>query len=111
MQRGRSVPLRGGTFKRSLWVVILSAAKNPLLLPFAFLLLLSKNAQKHFWKNEPNFFTTKYALSNQNRRNGGQKTTQKNETNPFVDNFACPLPTCKKELDFLGNSATLGIWS
>ena len=44
---------------------------------------------KLFYKNEPNFFTTKYALSNQKRRNGGQKPTQKNETNPFVDNFRC----------------------
>ena len=40
-----------------------------------------------FYKNKPNFFTTKYALLNQKRRNGGQKTTQKNETNPIMDNF------------------------
>jgi hypothetical protein len=26
----------------------------------------------------------------QKRRNGGQKPTQKNETNPIVDNFVCP---------------------
>jgi hypothetical protein len=36
------------------------------------------------WKNKPNFFTTKYALLNQKRRNGGQKLTQKNETNPIL---------------------------
>jgi len=37
------------------------------------------------YKNEPNFFTTKYALLNQKRRNGGQKSNQKNETNPISE--------------------------
>jgi hypothetical protein len=36
-------------------------------------------------KNEPNFFTTKYALLNQKRRNGGQKSNPKNETNPISE--------------------------
>jgi hypothetical protein len=67
-----------------LWVVILSVAKNPSLLPFAFLLLPSKIASRQFWKNIANFFTTKYALLNQKRRNGGQKVRQKNETNPIL---------------------------
>jgi hypothetical protein len=42
-------------------------------------------------QNEPNFFAANYGFLHQKRRNGGQKLTKKNETNPFVDNFACPL--------------------
>ncbi len=42
-------------------------------------------------KNEPNFKTEKTLISRQKRRNGGQKPTPKNETNPIVDNFACTL--------------------
>ncbi len=38
-------------------------------------------------KNKPNFKTQKTLILYQKRRNGGQKTIQKNETNPFVDNF------------------------
>jgi hypothetical protein len=36
------------------------------------------------WNNEPNFKTQKTLISRQKRRNGGQKPTQKNETNPIL---------------------------
>jgi hypothetical protein len=38
-------------------------------------------------ENEPNFKTQKTLILRQNRGNGGRKTTQKNETNPIVDNY------------------------
>jgi hypothetical protein len=101
MQRGRSVPLRGGAFKRLVasksrfigtkteacgWSVILANARIQVLLleagslgdggclfPFYLPLCHLRNLWfRLFSKNKPNFFTTKYALSNQNQRNGGQ---------------------------------------
>jgi hypothetical protein len=46
-------------------------------------------------ENEPNFKTEKTLISRQKRRNGGQKPTQKNETNPFMDNFRVLLFSTK----------------
>jgi hypothetical protein len=36
------------------------------------------------WQNKPIFKTEKTLILRQKRRNGGQKTTQKNETNPIL---------------------------
>jgi hypothetical protein len=41
-------------------------------------------------KTNPIFSRPNMRYQYQKQRNGGQKTTQKNETNPFVDNFRRP---------------------
>jgi hypothetical protein len=46
------------------------------------------------YKTNPIFSRPNMQYQYQNRRNGGQKTTQKNETNPFVDNLTWPKPPC-----------------
>jgi hypothetical protein len=40
--------------------------------------------KEYFSNNKPNFKTGKTLISRQKRRNGGEKTTQKNETNPIL---------------------------
>ena len=44
-----------------------------------------------FGKTNPIFSRPNMRYQYQKRRNGDQKTTQKNETNPFVDNFSSTL--------------------
>jgi hypothetical protein len=109
MQRGRSFQLRSGVviLERSegfffhllsyspvhlfycgvrdllIPAVIPSAAKNPFfsgLLPLFSGLLAKTN---------PIFSRPNMRYQYQKRRNGDQKMTQKNETNPIVDNFLC----------------------
>jgi hypothetical protein len=58
--------------------VILNVAKNPFFLWSLVSFLWSAS------KNKPNFKTEKTPISRQKRRNGGQKPTQKNETNPIL---------------------------
>ena len=42
-------------------------------------------------RTNPIFLRPNMPYQYQKRRNGGQKLTQKNETNPFVDNFQRPI--------------------
>jgi hypothetical protein len=42
-------------------------------------------------KTNPIFSRPNMRYQYQKRGNGGQKVSQKNETNPIVDNFPCPL--------------------
>ena len=76
----------GGTYKRSLWVVFYLYTCIPVFPHPCIPVYLYPCIPVYLLQNEPNFFTTKYALLNQNRRNGGQKLTQKNETNPILTN-------------------------
>jgi hypothetical protein len=47
---------------------------RPHFCPLPFYFYLPKILKKYFWKNEPNFFTTKYALSISKTQKGRPKS-------------------------------------
>jgi hypothetical protein len=58
-------------------------------------------------KTKPIFSRSNMRYQYQKRRNGGQELNQKNETNPFVDNFPCGYV----ELQFTLGGLAEEMWS